>query len=136
MGGFDSAFKQDLIRNAFPMYAVGVFLITLRYIARIRQDGLRGLRSDDYLMLLVLAWYTLLVVMLYVIVNGGGSNLAYPDEYASFTPEEVEERVLGSKLVVVSEQVSLHLSIYLSLSSATWRIHTNPRHRENRPCST
>lgn len=105
MGGFDEHFKIELEKNGFSMFSVGVVVIILRYWARIKQDGLAGLRVDDYLMVLVLAWYTLLVVMLYVIVNGGGSNLAYPEEYATFTPTEVKDRIYGSKLVIVSEQV-------------------------------
>ncbi len=60
-------------------------------------------------------FYTILVVCLNVISAGGGSNLYLPSDYPNgFTPEETEERILGSKIVIVSEQVCWNtLEIYL-----------------------
>lgn len=52
-------------------------------------------------------WYTILIVCLNVIAMGGGSNLFKPEEFSSFGPEEIQERIKGSKIVIVSEQVSL-----------------------------
>lgn len=40
-----------------------------------------------------------------VIASGGGSNLYEPGEDANFTEEDIKERIFGSKIVVVSEQV-------------------------------
>jgi hypothetical protein len=45
------------------------------------------------------------VVLLNVIVQGGGSNLFLPDQLKDFTEADIKERVKGSKLVIVSEQV-------------------------------
>jgi hypothetical protein len=56
-------------------------------------------------MVLVMIWYSLLMASLYTIVEGGGSNLFLPEELPAFTPEEVKDRIFGSKIVVVSEQV-------------------------------
>ena len=49
--------------------------------------------------------YTTLIVCLNVISGGGGSNLYEPDEFSTFTPEDIQERIQGSKIVIVSEQV-------------------------------
>jgi hypothetical protein len=50
-------------------------------------------------------FYTGLIVCLNVIAQGGGSNL-YPPGHWSFTQQEIDERIKGSKIVIVSEQVS------------------------------
>jgi hypothetical protein len=68
-------------------------------------NGIRGLGLDDYIMIVALLWYSLLIVMFYMIVNGGGSNLFPPEQLKSFDQDEIDARVLGSKLVVVSEKV-------------------------------
>ena len=40
-----------------------------------------------------------------VISSGGGSNLYEPDEFSTFSPEDIRDRIKGSKIVIVSEQV-------------------------------
>jgi hypothetical protein len=76
--------------------------------ARIHRVGLRGLQPDDYLMLAAFAWYTTLVVCLNVIVTGGGSNLFPLEDFPTFSQEEIEDKILGSKIVMVSEQAMLN----------------------------
>lgn len=39
------------------------------------------------------------------IAEGGGSNLFLPEEFATFTQQDIDERIKGSKIVIVSEQV-------------------------------
>ena len=56
-------------------------------------------------MTVVPAFYTTLIVCLNVIVKGGGSNLYPPEQFDTFTQADIEERIWGSKIVVVSEQV-------------------------------
>jgi exonuclease VII large subunit len=56
-------------------------------------------------MLVAAVLYTMLVVCLNIIARGGGSNLFEPDELSTFSAEEIKERIYGSKIVVVSEQV-------------------------------
>jgi len=70
MGDFDPAFIQTLAQQSWALYAVGMFLILLRMFdipqqstllsadidsryARIHRLGIRGLQTDDYLMVLV-----------------------------------------------------------------------------------
>lgn len=58
-------------------------------------------------------FYTGLVVCLNVIATGGGSNLFPPEEFDTFTQEDIEERIKGSKIVVISEQVRQRLAVHL-----------------------
>lgn len=51
-------------------------------------------------------FYTGLVVCLNIIAQGGGSNLFPPEQFSTFTEQEIQERIKGSKIVIVSEQVS------------------------------
>jgi len=50
-------------------------------------------------------FYTTLIVCLNVIATGGGSNMFLPEEFATFTEEDIQERIKGSKIVIISEQV-------------------------------
>lgn len=50
-------------------------------------------------------FYTMLIVCLNVIAEGGGSNLYPPEQYSTFTSNDIKERIKGSKIVIVSEQV-------------------------------
>jgi hypothetical protein len=60
-------------------------------------------------------FYTGLIVSLNAIATGGGSNLFPPEQFNAFTQEEIDERIEGSKIVVVSEQVRLqHSNVFSS----------------------
>jgi hypothetical protein len=68
------------------------------------------------MMTLVPAFYTALIVCLNLIASGGGSNLYPPEEFGHFTEEDIQERIKGSKIVIVSEQVRRTLPLpHLSL---------------------
>lgn len=47
------------------------------------------------------------MVCLNTIAQGGGSNLYEPEDFVTFTPEEIQDRIHGSKIVIVSEQAML-----------------------------
>lgn len=70
-----------------------------------RKLGLRNLRSDDWVVMTAIPWYTLLVVSLNQIIFGGGSNYMTPEEIAQLTPESRHSREIGSKWVFLSEEV-------------------------------
>ncbi|KAG9232690.1 hypothetical protein BJ875DRAFT_71802 [Amylocarpus encephaloides] len=112
MGDFDAAFVRTLEIQSWSLYSVGMFLILLRIYARLHRLGLKGLQIDDYGMILAGCCYTILIVCLNVICQGGGSNLYPPEDFDTFTQENIEERIQGSKIVVVSEQAMLNL-IYI-----------------------
>jgi hypothetical protein len=60
------------------------------------------LHADRFLQM----FYTMLVICLNVIVQGGGSNL-FPPDHPEFTEKEIQDRIKGSKIVILSEQVVL-----------------------------
>jgi hypothetical protein len=64
-------------------------------------------------MLAAFAWYTILIVCLNVVVTGGGSNLFPPEQLSTFSKEEIQERIRGSKIVIISEQAMLN-TIYFN----------------------
>ncbi|KAI0997986.1 hypothetical protein K3495_g10202 [Podosphaera aphanis] len=109
MSDFEPAFVHDLSVQSWSTYAFGMFFILLRFYARIKRLGVRGLQLDDYLMMLVGILYTTLVVCLNVIAGGGGSNLYPPGDFDTFTPEQIQDRIQGSKIVIVSEQAMLNV---------------------------
>ncbi|KAK2607039.1 hypothetical protein N8I77_005748 [Diaporthe amygdali] len=109
MGNFDHDFDVTLRSQSWPLYSVGILLIIFRLIARARRLGVRDYQADDYLMLLVALLYTALIVCLNIIADGGGSNLYPPELEQTFTPKDIQERIYGSKIVVVSEQAMLNV---------------------------
>lgn len=64
-------------------------------------------------MLAAFGWYTILVVCLNAVATGGGSNLFPLEELPTFTPEDIEERIKGSKIVIVSEQAMLNTIYFI-----------------------
>lgn len=109
MSDFDPDFVDELSKQSWSLFAFGMFFILLRFYARIKRLGVRGLQPDDYLMMLVGALYTTLIVCLNVIAGGGGSNLYPPGDFDTFTPENIQDRIKGSKTVIVSEQAMLNV---------------------------
>ncbi|KAF2840341.1 hypothetical protein M501DRAFT_1015400 [Patellaria atrata CBS 101060] len=104
-----SDFQRTLSIQSWSLYGVGMLTICLRTYARIHRVGLKGLAPDDYLMFAAAAWYTVLVVCLNIITAGGGSNLFPLELYETFSQEEIQERIKGSKIVVISEQGMLNV---------------------------
>jgi hypothetical protein len=70
-----------------------------------RKLGIKRLRTDDWLIITVIPWYTLLVVSINRIIIGGGSNYMTPEDIAALTPQTKADRISGSKWVLVSEEV-------------------------------
>jgi hypothetical protein len=71
-----------------------------------RVQNLSQFAADDWLMVTAVPlFYTGLIVCLNTIATGGGSNLFPPEQYSTFTQEQIDNRIKGSKIVVVSEQV-------------------------------
>ncbi|KAH8798651.1 hypothetical protein F5884DRAFT_140019 [Xylogone sp. PMI_703] len=100
-GFSDSEFAVE----TWTLYSVGMCLIFTRLVSQARRLGIRNMRSDDYVMITVIPWYTLLVVSINKIIFGGGSNFMTPEEIAALTPTIKAQRVVGSKWVLLSEEV-------------------------------
>ncbi|KAL2862796.1 uncharacterized protein BJX67DRAFT_289505 [Aspergillus lucknowensis] len=87
-----------LLQEQWAEYGAGILIILLRFFVRARLVGLRGLKGDDYMIVMVLGLFTLDAVLVHQLAHLGTNmdvpvNLA-PDEYGPF--------VLGSKLLLVS----------------------------------
>lgn len=117
-------FPQQLALQSWTLYGIGMVIITLRTSVPMCQlpsrilmlhcsfARWRRVRSfsrfavDDWIMMTAIpVFYTGLIVCLNVIATGGGSNLFPPEQLATFTQAEINERIKGSKIVVASEQV-------------------------------
>ena len=98
--------------------------------ARVKKLGVRNLQADDYLMMSATIWYTILVISINRIIFGGGSNLLTPVEEAKLSPKTVQERIVGSKWVFVSEHAmvltiwSLKLSMLFIYHRLTYVLET------------
>ena len=120
---FDPSFARELDVESWSMYAVGMVIVALRMcvlsltfalcmltslpsFARFRYAGWKKFYADDYIIIISAGLYTGLVVSLNVISDGGGSNLYPPGTDETFTPQDIKDRIYGSKIVLVSEQVS------------------------------
>ncbi|KFY86437.1 hypothetical protein V500_07626 [Pseudogymnoascus sp. VKM F-4518 (FW-2643)] len=102
---------KNFAMETWTLYGVAMLVVALRYTARIRRFGIRGLKLDDYAMANGVIWYTILCVAFNQIKFGDGSNLMEPDEIAALTPEHRASRTAGSKWVYVSEH-SMILAIW------------------------
>ncbi|GJC84671.1 hypothetical protein ColLi_07509 [Colletotrichum liriopes] len=53
VGQLDSMLKRDAVflKEMWSWFAVGAFVIFLRFFVRLRMVGSRGLKGDDYTML-------------------------------------------------------------------------------------
>ncbi|KAI1826627.1 hypothetical protein F4861DRAFT_545632 [Xylaria intraflava] len=98
---------MSLIVESSIWYAITVLLTTSRFTShKIILGSFRKLEVHDVLALLALATETALVVILNVLIHKR-TNLFDPKHPPSLTPEDISERVFGSKLVVVSEQMQI-----------------------------
>ncbi|PGH29857.1 hypothetical protein GX50_07376 [[Emmonsia] crescens] len=101
----DPRFAQNFKTETWALYGVGILAIVFRGIARLKRLGFSGLQLDDYLMLTVILWFTILCVAINQVIAGGGSNLLTDKEILALTPETKASRISGSKWVYVSEHM-------------------------------
>lgn len=66
--------------------------------------SVKGFQSDDYGMVVVLCFYTVLINVINVVRNTDSNLLPPGFDVASLTPEEIHRREYGSKLILVVEQ--------------------------------
>ncbi|TQN67090.1 hypothetical protein CSHISOI_08331 [Colletotrichum shisoi] len=89
-----------VIRQAW--YAIGVFVILLRYAVRLRTVGIHGLRGDDYLALPYLVLYSINMYVVQVTYHTGGNIDITADVVPKLSDHDVELLELGSKLEFLS----------------------------------
>ncbi|KAJ0382636.1 hypothetical protein COL922a_012146 [Colletotrichum nupharicola] len=55
------------------------------------------------------SWILYSIALLNIITENGGSNLFPIEDYATFSPQDIQARIANSKLVLISEQCMLNL---------------------------
>ncbi|KAL1888918.1 hypothetical protein Cpir12675_005981 [Ceratocystis pirilliformis] len=111
--GIDSSFNAKLKVEGWTLFSIALLLTILRlYATAVRAGGPKNWLLDEYLIILAFLFYIFLVGSLNVIASNGGANLFPPQQLATFTQEQIEKRILNSKIVVVSEQAMLN-TIYV-----------------------
>ncbi|KAA8902903.1 hypothetical protein FN846DRAFT_954897 [Sphaerosporella brunnea] len=98
---------HDLAVESWTFYSIGVVLIFLRMLSRRLVVGsFRNYQLEDYVMLVDLVMYTLLMVGLNI-SGRTATNLMGPGVLETLTPEDIKQRIYGSKIVILVEQSML-----------------------------
>ncbi|KAF2727496.1 hypothetical protein EJ04DRAFT_505628 [Polyplosphaeria fusca] len=94
-------------------YVICWVVVGIRFMGkRIRLGSWRFLQIDDFLVIPAMMTLTILMAILHIIIHTN-SNLIPPGmDVSTLTPDEVAERVYGSKLTIVVEQMQI-LTIWL-----------------------
>ncbi|BAE65559.1 unnamed protein product [Aspergillus oryzae RIB40] len=87
-------------KEAWTEYGIGVIILLLRIVARVRVVGFKNWQGDDYFVFVVLAFWTAELTML-ELIGQYGTNIGLDDaQRASLTPEQTEILVRGSKCLL------------------------------------
>ncbi|KAF3764232.1 hypothetical protein M406DRAFT_232985, partial [Cryphonectria parasitica EP155] len=78
-------------------FVFGVLVISLRYVVRIRTVGIRNFAGDDYLMLLVLALWTIDAVIVEITYYTGGSIDVTPEVLPYLSERDIAILMYGTK---------------------------------------
>ena|ERR1700759_1758398 len=106
-------------------YGVNVSIILLRFVARILHlRSVKKLQLDDWLMLIALVTETAFIVTINKVVHYNSNLIAPGEDVSNFTPSDIQERIYGSKLTVVVEQMQCCTIWLLKLCLITlyWRV--------------
>ncbi|RAH69217.1 uncharacterized protein BO66DRAFT_429332 [Aspergillus aculeatinus CBS 121060] len=93
--------------NTWVWFAVVLLITLMRFVSRALQVGsIRNLQIEDYVMLVTVILYILLTVFL-ILVAQHGTNEIPMNQIDSIDPATIPDRILGSKMVIVVEQMWL-----------------------------
>jgi hypothetical protein len=97
-----------LKEESWIWYALAVSMVACRVLSRtIFFGNLKHLKTDDWLMVLTTVPYTVMLVVINI-VNHTSSNLLEPgSDIATMSQSQRNERIYGSKLILVVEQMQL-----------------------------
>ncbi|KAI1849431.1 hypothetical protein JX266_004926 [Neoarthrinium moseri] len=94
---------QSFINEVWILYAVGVVILVLRFVVRIKAVGLGGLQGDDYFSVLVLGLFTVDAAMVDLVYYAGTNVEASAVlETRTLTDDEIAEYTFGSKMELVA----------------------------------
>ncbi|KAF2008696.1 hypothetical protein BU24DRAFT_381647 [Aaosphaeria arxii CBS 175.79] len=94
----DSSFLPEV----WSWFAVGVTVILLRYIVRIRAVGFRGFQGDDYIAILSLALYTADAILVDICYHKGTNVDVEPSVVDLLTDSEIKAVKEGSKAQIAA----------------------------------
>ncbi|KAI9931054.1 hypothetical protein ASPWEDRAFT_34408 [Aspergillus wentii DTO 134E9] len=100
---------HQLLVEACVFWSIGVILYVGRMVSRVIGNGsFKRLFFDDYVMTVTFLFYTGLMVLIQVSAQYA-TNLMDPADYESVLsdPQEVKDRIFGSKIVIGLEQCML-----------------------------
>ncbi|EEA19249.1 hypothetical protein TMatcc_010193 [Talaromyces marneffei ATCC 18224] len=117
---------HDLVVQSWIMYAIGIALYLLRLYARYDRLGLKW-QAEDFIMTLSIGWYTALVVTNIQLAEGGGGTLYTPEEFATFSPQDILDREQFARVEFASEQCMVNTIWFLKACMLIiyWRMTTN-----------
>ena len=97
-----------LNEESWIWYALAMALVVCRVLSRtIFFGNLKNLKIDDWLMVVTVAPYTVLLVVINIVAHTSSNLLEPGTNLATMSQEERDERVYGSKLILVVEQMQL-----------------------------
>lgn len=117
---------HDLVVQSSIMYTIGIALYLLRLCARYDRLGLKW-QVEDYTMALSMGWYTALVVTNIQLARGGGGTLYTPEEFVTFSPQDILDREQFAKVEFASEQCMVNTIWFLKACMLIiyWRMTTH-----------
>ncbi|KAI1429077.1 hypothetical protein F5Y12DRAFT_590650 [Xylaria sp. FL1777] len=96
-----------LIVESSIWYSITIMAVIARIGSRKIVFGtFKKFQSDDFLMFIAVATDAVLLISMNILATKK-SNLIDPDHPPTLTPQDIEERVYGSKLVLVTEQMQI-----------------------------
>ncbi|KAF2468051.1 uncharacterized protein BDR25DRAFT_57167 [Lindgomyces ingoldianus] len=90
------------------------WLVVLTRLAsrRLHLGSWKSLQLDDYLIVLAMATDTILMAIMHIIIHTSSNLIAPGEDVSHFSSQDISERIYGSKLVLVSEQMQI-LTVWL-----------------------
>ncbi|KAK1978327.1 hypothetical protein LZ30DRAFT_800554 [Colletotrichum cereale] len=91
--------KRDggFLMEMWTWFAIGAFVILLRFVVRLSMSGIRGLKGDDYKMLATSVLYTVCFIMVDLVYTYGSNVDLTPAQISVLSDEEVARVVKGSE---------------------------------------
>ena len=93
---------DEFLPEVWGLYSLSTVWLVLRYVVRIRVDGIKGLRLDDALACVVLFAWTYTCAVIQITYYTGTSLDFTPKEVATFDQKRFAEVEYGSKLFLGS----------------------------------
>ena len=95
-----TAYRNALIET-WTLYAAGTIFIMMRVFVRTKLVGIRNYRPDDYLVWVAWAAYTGMTIAAHIVGGVGDTSHIPLEERLAMTPEQRQNRSLGSKWFMV-----------------------------------